>query len=417
MIGDLLTTAYDCAMAPASLAVAPLFYFHSRGRERLGERFGGWELPPGEYLWFHGASAGEVRGLLPIIRELRALQPSLRTLLTVTSVTGIPNHPTEVDQVRVLPFDSSPWIRRAIGGIHLKGMVSTETELWPVLFRELSRREVPTVLVNARVSQRTFPRYRRGRSLLTSLLSRPRLICTSDPASVERFIALGAPPDRVRCVGNAKYDTPEPPGELSTSLRALRAQLWRDDAAVLVLGSIRPGEESWWFTEFAKHGSQLPFRVIVAPRHREKFEYFANALRRHKITFSRWSEQQSELAPVLLLDTFGELQRMYGIAQIAFIGATLVDIGGHNPLEAAIHGVSVATGPYTHVIDDVVADLVAQDAHWMIRSPDDVTRLLSALVHDPHRVRRMGDAARSVWRMHSGASARIVELIAPHLFS
>lgn len=408
--------AYKLFGVPASLALGPCFLASERGRVRLSERYGFWGVVPKEVLWFHGASNGEVRGLAPIIKGL-APYHSLPTLLTATSPSGIEFGKELVTAARALPFDALPWVQRATSRIDIKCLIVGETEIWPVLYGALARRDIPIYLVNARISEYSLPHYRLFKPLLREVLAKVEAIYTGDAISADRFVDLGAEPGRVTFIGNSKYDS-TPKIQSRVMSQEFRQRLWRDDKPVLVLGSIRPGEEPFWFKAIADFlGQGAAFNVIVAPRHKEKFDYFVAALQSAGLPFSRWSvlkeKGDANSAPVVVLDTFGDLEATYSFASLAFIGASMINIGGHNPLEASAYGVPVAMGKFYGNVKEIVDDLLPAQAMLLVETESDVRNAVSLVASRSDRLVAMGERAQEIWRRHSGSTVRIIsELVA-----
>lgn len=409
----LVLSLYSCVSFFVALLATPLLCLTKRGRSRLLERFGVWgKVADGRPLiWFHGASFGEVNGLLPLIRRTRAERPEAKILLTATSITGLERGAPFVDCVRILPFDSAPFLTVALRRLDPELFLFGETELWPALFSALSKKGVPMLLVNGRISERSFRRYRHLRWLLAPMLAALHRVLVSEPRSEHWFLELGAPRERTRVLGNAKYDGSLP--TISSHERAeLRGTLFGREAPLLVLGSLRPEEEAVWFEALASHaGSAL--NVVVAPRHAEKFEFFAEELSRRGLRFHRRSQggacQGQGAVAALLLDTLGELDRVYSCADCAFVGGTLSPrYGGHNPLEPARYSVAIVTGPWGAVIEEIMCDLRAKEAAVTVSSTADAARVLRML-DSPEDLRRIGQSAFEVWRHHAGAAERIME--------
>ncbi|MGI6524450.1 MAG: 3-deoxy-D-manno-octulosonic acid transferase [Bdellovibrionota bacterium] len=389
------------------------FLCHPRGRRRLSERFGCWSLQSDEVLWFHGASVGEVLGLLPIIAACKEAFPNLKTLLTVTSPTGLDIATGKTDYQRLLPFDNVLWIRQALKGIKIKAFVFGETEIWPALFRYLAHKDVPLLLVNGRLSESSERFWRKPffREVLRQCLSRLTKLFVINEKYRERFIACGASAEIVLVNGNAKYDTtPSVPDR--ESAKELKRSFFVADKPVLVLGSLRPKEEEVWFPALKSFSGIEDLSIVVAPRHQEKMNYFASKLSEYGIEFERRSELKEEGQPcnssVYLLDTLGELEKVYSFADLAFIGGTLVaGIGGHNPLEAAAYGVPIVLGRHCENIDNVAEDLDKGGGLFWLHNKEEATQLLKKL-SDPS-LKTMGKAAQSVWKQHRGACLRIVQ--------
>lgn len=403
----------------SSLILGPIFLLHKRGRQRLIERYGHWQLEGEDLIWLHGASLGETKGIVPVLARLRKFWPDSKFLVTAQSPSGLPPVESLADYVRLLPFDHPLWIGRALSNIKPRCLIISETELWPSLLEYASEKDIPIYLINALVSDYTFSKYKLLRGLLKGSLGQVRLVLAASSKDKDRFEYLGAPAAKTFVVGNSKYD------QLPSLLDPWQREEVRDlffpgaDGPVLVLGSLRPGEERIWFAAIAKCiATQQQFRVIVAPRHKEKFDYFAKRLRSYHIPFQLWSkikvERRSgaiERSNVILLDTLGELERVYSFATAAFIGGTIVNWGGHNPLEAAAYGVALIAGRYTQKIHEVVESLKVQDALKIVNSVAEAKRVILDLATDPKSFRASGESAQKVWQVNIGAAQRIVEHI------
>ncbi len=415
-----LMPLYNSVAVLASLFCGPLFYFNKRGRERLSERFGSWDMRNGpeaseKIVWLHGASAGEVKGLMPLVPYFRKHFPESRILLTVTSTTGLTQVKEGVDEARLLPFDASPWIQRATEGLTIEALIIGETELWPALFNFMAQRKVPIFCVNARISDATVSRYQRLRWFFRPLLRSVKKVCLADAASRDRFERLGVASEKLVVTGNAKYDAP-PKVQSVLASQELRKRFFADDLPILVLGSIHPGEEQFWFTALQESaGSGERCNVVVAPRHREKFDFFAQKLQDFGFEYERWSairdadEQPKKGNHIVLLDTYGDLEGTYSFADFAFIGASIVNIGGHNPLEAAAYGVPIAMGTNVFVVADIVQDLFEANGLVTVRNLEDVDKVLDIVLHNPAEGKAMGANAREVYECHVGATQRIVD--------
>ncbi len=411
----ILSRVYALSVTAAAPLVAAGLACSARGRRRYAERFGGWgEVPRSEW-WMHGASVGEVQGLLPLIGEVRARHPHESILLTSTSPTGLDRAGESVPTKRLLPIDA-PWcVRRAISSVETKRFVLAETELWPVLLRELLTRGIPCHIVNGRISDYTLRRYQMLRGVFSPLLEGVSSVCVASETQRDRYRALGVRPEALHVTGHTKYDSAPKVGE-EVSRGELRRQFFGEvdtDVPVVTLGSVRPGEESVWLEAArALHGEGKRLKVILAPRHMEKVRYFTDVLRKSGLSWARWSErQQGTSYDVLLLDVMGKLEEAYAVASLAFIGGTLVDIGGHNPLEAAMYGVPVVVGPYTSVISDVLDDMGSAKALIELNVGEDVQPLLRRVVSGDPGLREAGERGYRVWSHHSGAAQRVASVI------
>lgn len=425
---------YSGVIAVLAFVVGPLFALHGRGRRRLKERFGTWALELPEVVWFHGASLGEMNGLVPIMRRWRATFPEVPILVTATSTTGLDRAADVASVARLVPFDSLLFLRRALGGVRIRAFIFGETELWPGLIAELERRGVPRFMVNARIGARSVRWYR-----VCGWIFRPAFRALTQVFTVSlddrrRLLEVGVLEDRCRVVGNAKYDlalaplTPEQHERLTTFLSPARAP-------VIVLGSLRPGEEALWFPALSAYWDtplsrangaagttrDTPLTVVVAPRHPEKFEYFAAALRATGMPFRRRSDPLTRPPDkgldIVLLDTLGELRHFYGFAALAFVGGSLVDWGGHNPLEPALVGVPTATGPATSTVTDIIAAL--DEAGGRIRLSDEasIAALIRRVVERDSNLAAIGKRGQTVARQFTGVADVVFERICTTLMA
>jgi 3-deoxy-D-manno-octulosonic-acid transferase len=362
--------------------------------------------------WIHGASFGEVNGMLPIIRALKAHEPKMPVIVSATSVTGLDTGSKVADETHLLPFDHPLWIRRVLAQFSPRVFVFGETEVWPLLLDELSARRVPCILANGRISDRAFPRYLRWKKFLEPRLKRLTRICVSSEVAFERFLALGANREQLVITGNAKYDL-APALRDTAEIEAFRRQFFLDQRPVVVLGSLRPGEEEEWFPVLKEALSQAgsALGVVVAPRHKEKFSSFAEQLSKHGIAFWRRSESSSPPAgapSVVLLDSLGELASVYAFADLGFVGGTLRNYGGHNPLEPAAHGAAVALGPYHQNAGEVVERLQTRQALFELSDKQSLREVLSLVVSRSELVQERRRLGHEVWRSFQGATERTV---------
>jgi len=407
---------YDVLILFLSLLVTPLFLISRRGRTRLRERFGFWSLDLNDVIWFHGASLGEIVGLLPVIAQAKKKYPTYKILVTATSVTGLERAARIADQVRLLPFDSSLWLWIALRRVKLRALVISETEIWPSLIRYVAKRNVSVYLINARISDFSVKRYQLLKSYLGFLFQNLKKILTISEESKMRLIDLGASPEQLLVTGNSKYDFP-PAMIDKVEIEKSRKKLFNNSNPILVLGSIRPKEEDVWFPAIKtlkEKGAE--FNIIVAPRHEEKFIYFEEKLKNFQFKFEKWSKIKNSIADrevgdVLLLDTMGDLSWVYSGADLAFVGATLVDLGGHNPLEPAAYGAVVCIGPYIKNIRDVVSVLKSEDGIIEVHNISDAERALEAMLAKNQDFLLKGIKAKDVWKKNFGASHRIIEAL------
>jgi 3-deoxy-D-manno-octulosonic-acid transferase len=388
--------------------------YRGRLRQRLG--FVDAELPAGG-LWVHAVSVGEVQAAAGLIRALRERFPGIP--VTVTTVT-----PTGAQRARVLfgdsvghgclPYDLPGAVRRFLDRVRPQVAIILETEIWPTLYHELGRRGIPVVMASARLSTRSVERYRHVASLLRGTLSHGVLIGAQTAADADRFRAIGAAPERVRVTGNVKFDLEIPPATVAAG-RGFRAGC-APPRPVWIAGSTHEGEEEAALDAHARIRESHPGALLIlVPRHPQRFEAVRTLLRRRDVPFA---QRSAGAAPgpqeaVYLLDTLGELQTFYAAADVAFVGGSLVPVGGHNLLEPAVLGMPMVSGPHTQNAQDVAELLQQCGALRIVRSREELAQRVTEWFDDPARARADGERGRQAVAQSRGAVARLVEMIAP----
>jgi 3-deoxy-D-manno-octulosonic-acid transferase len=383
--------------------------------ERFG--FGRWIDRPS--IWLHGVSVGEVSAAAALVRALRARHPAMPCVLSTATPTGRDRAQTlfgsEVD-IRYLAYDTPGSVRRFLARVNPRIAIILETELWPNLLRECRRRSVPVVLASARLTARSVARYRRAGDLFADAIAENVTVAAQTAEDAERFIAIGADPARVREVGNVKFDMQLGESVLSAG-RTLRADYLRA-RPVWTAGSTHAGEEEELLAAHAELRRSVPTALLVlVPRHPQRFESVAAALARRGVPFDR----RSAAAPVrpeaetLLVDTMGELTAFYAAADVAFVGGSLVPVGGHNLLEPAALGVPVITGPYTANSKEIARELLLRGGAVQVADAAMLAGVLSQFFGDAALRRRAGSFGREFVEAHRGTVARLMSLIDPLL--
>jgi len=391
-------------VAVAAVCVAPwaLLALLVRRDWRIGirERLGAVpRTPPGQpAIWIHAASVGEVTALAPLVHALRGEFPDHRLVLSTLTRTGravAKARVKDADACVFFPFDVRFCLTRAVDAVRPRLVVFSETELWPGFLAVLSRRGIPAAMVSGRLTAPAFLRYRRWRGLFAATLASVRWFGVQSVPTARRLVALGAPAQRIVVTGSLKQGhVAENDG---VSLRALGV----DTHPVIVAGSTHEGEEAavleaW--TEVAARARAA--RLVIAPRHPERFEAVATLLTEAGHRFVRRSDLGPDGwppdVPILLLDTVGELRGMYAGARMAFIGGTLVPVGGHNLLEAAIHGVPIAFGPHLDNVRDDAARLQASGGGIQVGDVTALRAVMGELVDDAAESQRRGTAAATM---------------------
>ena len=388
----------------------------------LSERFGGVSFPHGEpqgCLWFHAASVGEVQGLQPIIAALHDRYPSRPVVLSTFTPAGKALAQKVVPQdawVFLLPFDL-PWIvRKIVRRLRPSVLIVQETELWPNLFRELGWLRVPIVLVNGRLSPRSFRRYARLRPFMRRVLANVSLILAQSDSSAQRFQCLGVPAHKVQTVGNTNIDRalsqaeqPTPPHPMASLLAARQ---------VLVAGSTHDGEETALLSVFQRLRAQHPgLCLVLAPRHLERVETVARHVQVCQLSAIRRSRYSDEAdsgsrPDVIILDTLGELVAFYKLCTVAFVGGSLVPIGGHNILEPAMFAKPLLFGPHMHHFPELADLLRNADGAMKVDNETDLYAQMTHLLANPAEAAAMGQRALQVLDSNRGALQRTCEALA-----
>lgn len=366
-------------------------------------------VPPGG-IWIHAVSVGEVEIARRLVARVLAACPGLPVLVTATTATGLElAHRTLDGKVAVAPcpLDLPGPVSRLLDGVRPKVLAVVETELWPEMLYQAARREVRVAVVNGRLSAASAARYRRAAPLLVPLLAPLSAVLARGPADAERFASLGIPTDRIWTAGNLKYDI-EPD---STPLPwAAALERLAGGRPVVVAGSTMEGEEEAVLAALEQLGPPAgrPF-LVLAPRHPERFDAVCARLEVRGWTVARRShEQYPAAAGALLLDTIGELGRAYRFATIAFVGGSLVPTGGHNPLEPAVWGVPVLSGPHVANFDEVYRELTATGAVKLVNDTDGLAAAIRGWLADPASRHTAGAAGRTVVERNRGALERTV---------
>ena len=363
-------------------------------------------------IWFHAASLGEYQGLVPLIAEFKR---SLRCFVAVscTSLTAYErlSRETSVDAYFLLPYDHPFFILRLLRRLKPALFLVAETELWPNLFSTLSLMRIPIVLVNGRLSDYSFPKYLRFSFLFAPFLRLISRAFVQSELDGGRFKALGLRAEKISVLPSTKHDRDYPSfgGE---ELEDLAGELGIDPLKpCFVAGCVRKGEEGLVLDAFEAARASVPdLQMLFVPRHPEYFDHMAQCMEERGLAFHRRSAGNSSFASrgVCLLDTIGELNKAYALSSFSLIGGTLIDIGGHNPLEAAAYAKPLIVGPYCSNYADVILSLRMASALVEVDSATSLCDALCDLSIDFKRVRSMGEAAKGVSAGYRGSTEVIV---------
>ncbi|HLF85214.1 MAG TPA: 3-deoxy-D-manno-octulosonic acid transferase [Blastocatellia bacterium] len=465
---------YSLVLSLLFLALLPYFVYQAarRGKysgsfkERMGLLPGSLRGDARDTIWVHAVSVGEFLAARPLIARLKHDLPAARIVVSTTTLTGqrlARSQSHLFDAALYFPFDWKFSVRHALAWVKPSVVIILETELWPNFLRECRRRGVVTVLANGRISPRSFRRYQ--------LLGRPfrravedfSLMVMQSESDAERARQLGAPSGRLRVCGNLKYDSPEDgrrglavgeeaeassgePGPKPTT-RSIYSGIDHQFALslsphLIVAGSTAPGEEEMLLAslrEVRRHAGLEDARLLLAPRHPERFDEVARLIARSGFSFVRRSESrgssessvprpgasagessvETQLRPdeaasdgaqdVILLDTIGELASIYRFAAVVFVGGSLVPRGGHNIIEPAAFAKPIVVGPHTENFRQIVSDFARADAVVQIRAAGNdvanrLARELIRLLSDHEHARAIGERAREILLKNRGAT-------------
>ncbi|MGC1781324.1 MAG: 3-deoxy-D-manno-octulosonic acid transferase [Acidobacteriaceae bacterium] len=423
-----MTLLYSLGLLGAIILASPYWLFRmmwsGRYRDGLGERLG--LVPRGlrEFIvqrptvWVHAVSVGEVVAASRLIELLDGINLNLPVVISTTTQTGqamaherFDTKPQTVgtqdsaSRVFYYPLDFRWIVRRYLRMLRPRILVLMESELWPRMLMEAHRANIPVVVANGRISDRSLPRYRTLRWFWRSFLRKLTLVMAQSEQDRQRFIDIGAAPDSVKVAGNLKYDVRTP--QESVLATELRAHLPKG-AKVIVAGSTLQGEETCLLQAFRELLPQFPELVLIlAPRHPERFPSVEKLIQEAQflcIRRSAWGHPPATIpgGTVFLLDSMGELVSIYSLASVAFVGGSLVPAGGHNPLEPAQFAVPIVMGPYTENFRGMVAILLQHEA-IRVTPPERLHGVLSELLTSPAAA-PMGARARQVFEEHAGAS-------------
>ena len=380
----------------------------------LSERFGwGRRMNSAPAIWLHAVSLGEMSAAAPLVRALRSRYPENPLVLTSSTPTGRARARSlfgDTLDVRFLPYDTPGAVARFLDRVRPRLAIIMETELWPNLFKACERRGVPLVLASARLSAKSVSRYRRLDRLFRGIFSASSLIAAQTALDAERFVAIGAQSARTHVMGNIKFDMELSAGVIDQG-RELRASFGA--RPTWIAGSTHAGEEEQVLAAHEElRGSTL---LILVPRHPDRFQAVADLLSSRGVRFTRRSSGvlPDVATQVVLVDSVGELASFYASADVAFVGGSLVPIGGHNLLEPASLGLPVLTGPYQANGQDIARLMLQQGAALQVADRHELAAALTRLLADPEERQRIGAIGRHIVESNRGSVARLLELIEP----
>ena len=406
----------------AALAIVTLpwvvyqLVFVKKRRRGLAQRFGSLPAFGKRTIWCHAVSVGEVRAISPMLTELQNVEGTRdRMVLSTVTLTGQETANREcgfVNRIIYFPLDLPFVVSRAVRRINPEIFITAETEIWPNFFNACFKRGIPVVVVNGRISDTSFTKYLRFRWFFRPVLRQVSFFLMQSDEDARRILELGAVPETVKVTGNMKYDrVPEPVSLPETVLN------WVKGKFLLVAGSTHAGEEEI-VLEALKGLRYNGVHLALVPRHPERFDDVAELLRERGVPFTRYSEVlncEVVEGSVVLVDAMGILEGFYALADVAFVGGSLVPVGGHNLLEPAAHGVPVLTGQHMHNFRDITHTLVQAKGCRIVLDKNALAEAIFELYRNEGFRKKMGYFARTVSREASGATMRNAELILERL--
>lgn len=415
---------YSACLSVAFVLAVPFYLWKGRGtgkylsnfRERLGRLPGVVDAHGRASIWIHAVSVGEVLAARTLVGPLKQRFPAMNVFLSTTTLTGQAIARSSVKQADGLfyaPFDFRSSVRRVLDVVRPRLLVLVETEIWPNLIHEARLRGARVAIVNGRLSPRSYGRYHWIRTFLKPVLEQVDVFAMQAEAHAERIRQLGAPPERVRALGNLKFDALDAPAP-SASLRQLFAAV--GGRPVWVAGSTVDGEEPQVLEAFRRlREAQPDAALVIAPRHPERFALVPAlveaaglaAVRRSTLGSGAWDGRS-----VLVLDTLGELAQAYAFATVVFVGGSLAPAGGHNVLEPAAAGKAVVVGPHMENFQEIADQFLAEQALIQVGSAEALARETRALLEDAARREAVGERGRALVARNRGALERTVEALA-----
>lgn len=407
------------------LLVPFAFYWLIRGisnksyLDRLPQRFGFGFPRYKECIWVHAVSVGEVQAAVPLIQTLRERYPGQVLLVTTVTPTGAARVAAQFgDDVQhcYIPFEFPNAVASFFNSVNPRAAMIMETEIWPNLYRGCGVRNIPLILVSARISPKSIKGYRRLLPLIRETLSHGIIIAAQSRADADRFLELGASPDRTTVTGNIKFDV-RPDPSVGERGKLLRSELFAN-RSVWIAASTHEGEEEMVLDAhrqlLASHPDLL---LLLVPRHPERFAGVRELVEKRSFrTVTRTqNEACSPTTDVFLVDTMGEVPLFYACSDIAFVGGSLVSIGGHNLLEPAAQGLPIVTGPHLYNAQDIADKFIETGACRIVSTTDALADVVAQLLDKPVEAEQIGSAGLTVLEKNRGSLERLLVLLEPLL--
>ena len=385
-------------------------------RYRWRERFAFYNKPfSQDVIWFHAVSVGEAEALFPLVRRIQKQYPDAKLLITTTTPTGSARVKAVMQDTVAhvyLPYDVPDAINRFMRCFKPKLAVIMETEIWPNLFAGCGKNAIPLYIINARLSEKSSRGYRKIPALVHPALAQVSGIATQTQDDANRFIAIGAASEKVNTLGNIKFDVEIPPSTLALGLQ-IKADLF-EGRFVWLIASTHKDEEALFLELYTEIKQKIPeLLLVIVPRHPERFadvkklcEQFQLAVVMRTTGARTYTETD-----VYLVDTMGELKALYAAADVAFVGGSMVPVGGHNILEAAAVGVPVMFGPHMENFKEIACGVLSHDAAIQCQNKDDLVKTILSLYQQPDYRQSLAEKGKAFVRYNQGAITRICTML------
>ncbi len=376
--------------------------------------------PDTQSLWVHALSVGEVLSAVSLARVLKQNYPDRPVVFSASTLTGYEMAcrllQNDLDTVCYFPYDLIFSVRTAIDRIHPGLVVIVETDIWPNFLFEMKQRAIPVVLVNARLSDRSFSGYRRFIKWTLPLFHCFSMICTQSGEDARRFMGLGLHADKIAVTGNLKYDMPSDLVSESTTHRLRQILLQTAHRQCLVAGSTHPGEEVILLEAFFRLRNNIPaIYLILAPRDIQRADEICRMAVFKGMTAQLLTQMETNPSPdlpdVVVVNTIGHLNALYALSDVAFVGGSLLDFGGHNPLEPAAFARPILMGPHTRDVAESCNRLLAAGGAWVVRDAVELSEAAHTLFTHPERSQTMGNNAFHVLQENRGSLKKNLNII------
>ena len=419
-------TVYDLFFLVFAIGYLPYLVLKSKAHEDFGQRFG--FLPEGlkragreRPIWIHAVSVGEVMTAKNLIKRLCEAHPEIKVVISTTTKTG--QHiarkslPEKVEKF-YFPLDFSFTVRKALDVVRPSVVAIMETEIWPNLILELSKRKIPVCIINGRLSERSSKGYKRIKFIFKNILGKIDMFCMQSEADAGRIKEIGAPLERVHVTGNMKFDiNPAAPSPSGFALK--RQELGIElDALFLIAASTHKGEEKIILDSYSKLKKSFPgLELLIAPRHIDRSRDIANMIKEKGLGVSFVSELESGkkrkpgAGDILILDTIGELVKFFNLSDIVFMGGSLIKRGGHNLVEPAVFGKAILFGTHMFNFRRMRDVFLNEKAAVCVKDENELTETLSALLGDRSKRDALGNKARSLLDKNSGATEKNLNVL------